>query len=81
MTPREKALFAMLIGEKYGELHSCALCGERYVIVTPGDRRQYEMLVKNNMDVATFKYCKICATKNGGGAAYRMSLKELLDEA
>ena len=81
MTKREKALFGLLVGNKYGPLHSCALWGERYVIASTRDRAQYEMLVKNNQDVATFKYCRVCATKHGGGAAYRKPLKELLDEA
>lgn len=80
MTPREKALFAMLIGEKYGELLCCAFCGERYVLTYPSDRRQYEDLVKHNRDVGTFKYCQLHATQQGGGAAARRSLKELLEE-
>lgn len=80
MTSREKALFALLIGEKYGELLSCAECGERYVLGNPADRREYEDLVKSNKDVATFKYCRLHAAQRGGGAAFRRSLNDLLEE-
>ena len=80
MSERENALFALLIGEKYGKLLSCAECGERYVLGNPADRREYEDLVKSSKDVETFKYCQFHAIQRGGGAAYRRSLKELLEE-
>lgn len=80
MTPREKALFAMLIGEKYGELLSCEECGERYVLAHEVDREEYRRFVTSKQDVKTFKYCRMHATQRGGGAAYRRSLKELLEE-